>query len=275
MKQITKTQKNKSSRKKRIFRNSVTGFINKYRPSTANVFTPVRKSTRNNSVSCSKTPSQSKNKIIPQFEMSKSPKKKIKNISTPLAKRKFVRKNTFIEKFKVKTLVTKKTVENKRNNDKENSTISYIKKLKCSNFTKLINETNIIKPQRIELIKKKNIRRKALIKQVKTINPELKLNLEAVINTEDIDSKTNLVQEFQKSQNLYQPVEINQKILLKEFDHPKQDHFDSLKSIKEVMGEDTVTTGKTSSKKMENTQIIVSVAKEINPSLSEISTPRE
>ncbi|CAI2384781.1 unnamed protein product [Moneuplotes crassus] len=258
---MCKTPKNKAQRNRNC-RNSITAISNKFKPSLGNLLTPVRKSSRNKSTSGNVTPKQNCATNIPLADrnttLKKSPKRQnllMKKGMCASEKTKKAQKKTVLQEYKDASLSTKKEPFSKP--------IPYIEKVK----KECLKEKDDLKQPsnkigRVELIKKKNLKRKEKIKCSKTIHPEIKMNLGTKFEQQAMETE-------KKELGTYKPMYLkyNQNEVSRELFYP-------LNSIKEVIGEDTNTTGKSSGKVVQfmNTD---QVNNELAHSLSEVSTPQE
>ena len=192
-------------------KSTLSKLVSKYKPKSNTLFTPVRKSSRNNSISSSRTPLNNQSRKVLKFEISPSPKKQ--EVKTPTACKNSQQRSGF-SIFKSHSV--NKPTQRKSGLKPKN----YIEKVKYEN-TLLSKE-----PTRIEMVKKKNAKRKSMIEKTNTINSEIHMNLDLVLENKEIEQEV-----VQVPQKIFNP---SPKLIIEksEIKHPLQE---SLKLINEVM----------------------------------------
>lgn len=219
---VTPTHNSKinSSKKRKISLHSITNLAQKYKPASSCLFTPVRKASRNKSISGRTHYTQNSTRKVSDFELSHSPQivHKVSEISLqPVS-----------QQTKLKTVITNEKILSRKKRDKPNS---YIEKVKAQNIPLSKPNPDISSQNRIEMIQKKNHRRQTLLAQAKTFKPEIVM----------IDS----VQIQNSNQDKYS-VKVQKPVIINNFLSKKQNIRsewlkEDLKSIRELTGEDTAS----------------------------------
>lgn len=207
-----------SSKKRKISLNSIVNLAQKYKPTSSCLFTPVRKATRNKSISGIKHSTQNSSRKVLKFELSHSPQTvhKVSELSS----------KPVTQQAKLKSVITNEQALHRK---KLNKPKSYIEKVKAQNIPKPNPEKS--SQNRIEMIHKKNLRRQTMLAQAKTFKPEV-----VMIDSVLCQNKNSVPY----SVKMQKPVIINNYLSTKQ-NIRSECLKEDLKSIRELTGEDTAS----------------------------------